>query len=87
MKLQKAEQTDFPVIQKFYWDVFENRSRLLSCLVYHGSACFTGFPGHQCAPGGARFQRVQVPNSPGSGKDIAEGKGVHREVESEGSWM
>ena len=39
------------------------------------------------APGGARFQRVQVPNPPGSGKDIAEGKGVHREVESEGSWM
>ena len=24
---------------------------------------------------------------PGSGKDIAEGKGVHCEVESEGSWM
>ena len=47
MKLQKAEQTDSPVIQKFYWDVFENRSRLLFCLVYHGSACFTGFPGHQ----------------------------------------
>ena len=41
----------------------------------------------ECAPGGARFQRVQVPNPPGSGKDIAEGKGVHREVESEGSWM
>ena len=39
------------------------------------------------APSGARFQRVQVPNPPGSGKDIAEGKGVHREVESEGSWM
>ena len=37
------------------------------------------------APGGARFSRVQVPNPPGSGKDIAEGKGVHREVESEGS--
>ena len=37
-----------------------------------------------CAPGGARFSRVQVPNPPGSGKDIAEGKGVHREVESEG---
>ena len=36
------------------------------------------------APGG-RFQRVQVPNPPGSGKDIAEGKDVHREVESEGS--
>ena len=30
---------------------------------------------------------VQVPNPPGSGKDIAEGKGVHREVESEGSRM
>ena len=38
-----------------------------------------------CAPGGARFSRVQVPNPPGSGKDIAEGKSVHREVESEGS--
>ena len=40
-----------------------------------------------CAPSGARFLRVKVPNPPGSGKDIAEGKGVHREVESEGSWM
>ena len=39
------------------------------------------------APSGARFSRVKVPNPPGSGKDIAEGKGVHREVESEGSWM
>ena len=39
------------------------------------------------APSGARFLRVKVPNPPGSGKDIAEGKGVHREVESEGSWM
>ena len=39
------------------------------------------------APGGRTFQRVQVPNPPGSGKDIAEGKGVHREVESEGSRM
>ena len=27
------------------------------------------------------------PNPPGRGKDIAEGKGVHREVESEGSWI
>ncbi len=36
------------------------------------------------ASGGARFQQVQVLNPPGSGKDIAEGKGVHREVESEG---
>ena len=32
-----------------------------------------------CAPSGARFQRVQVPNPPGSGKDIAESKGVYRE--------
>ena len=40
-----------------------------------------------CAPSGARFQRVQVPNPPGSGKDIAEGKSVYREVESEGSRM
>ena len=37
------------------------------------------------APSGARFQRVKVPNPPGSGKDIAESKGVHREVESEGN--
>ena len=44
-----------------------------------------GAPFVACAPGGARFSRVQVPNPPGSGKDIAEGKGVHREVESEGS--
>ena len=40
-----------------------------------------------CAPGGARFLRVQVPNPPGSGKDIAEGKGAHREMGSEGSRM
>ena len=39
------------------------------------------------APSGARFLRVKVPNPPGSGKDIAKSKGVHREVESEGSWM
>ncbi|WP_418435972.1 hypothetical protein, partial [Blautia sp.] len=38
-----------------------------------------------CAPGGARFQRVKVSNPPGSGKDIAESKGVRRETESEGS--
>ena len=37
-----------------------------------------------CAPGGACFQRVKFPNLPGGGKDIAEGKGVRREVESEG---
>ena len=30
---------------------------------------------------------MQVRNPPGSGKDIAEDKGVHREVESEGSRM
>lgn len=46
------------------------------CLIFFASA-----------PGGARFLRVQVPNPPGSGKDIAEGKGVHCEVESEGSRM
>ena len=39
-----------------------------------------------CASSGARFLRVKVPNPPGSGKDIAESKGVHREVESEGRW-
>ena len=44
--------------------------------------CGSPFDG---APGGARFLRVKVPNPPGSGKDTAEGKGVHREVESEGS--
>ena len=42
---------------------------------------------YYCAPSGARFQRVRVSNPPGSGKDIVENKGVHREVESEGSWM
>ena len=26
---------------------FDNGSRFLSCLVYPGSACFTGFLGHQ----------------------------------------
>ena len=30
---------------------------------------------------------LKFSNPPGSGKDIAESKGVHREVESEGSWM
>ena len=40
-----------------------------------------------CAPSGARFQRVKVSNPPGSGKDIAESKGVRRETESEGSWI
>ena len=30
---------------------------------------------------------MKVPNLPDSGKDIAKGKGVHREVESEGSRM
>jgi hypothetical protein len=30
---------------------------------------------------------VKVRNPPGGGKDIAEGKGVHREVKSEGSRM
>ena len=39
------------------------------------------------APGGARFSRVKVPNPPGSGKDIAEGKGVAGDCKSEGSRM
>lgn len=39
------------------------------------------------APSGARFSRVKVPNPLGSGKDIVEGKGVHREVEPERSRM
>ena len=43
------------------------------------------FPG--CAPGDARFLRVQVLNPPGSGKDIAEGKGVAGNCKSEGSRM
>ena len=55
------------------------------------SGCFVVMYGtatvYYGAPGGARFLRVKVPNPPGSGKDIAEGKGVHREVESEGSRM
>lgn len=34
----------------------------------------------RCAPSGARFQRVKVPNPLGSGKDTAEGKGVRREA-------
>ena len=42
---------------------------------------------YSCAPSGARFSRVKVPNPPGSGKDIAEGKGVEGDLESEGSWM
>ena len=33
----------------------------------------------------ARFQQVQVLNTPGSGKDLAEGTGVHCEMGSEGS--
>lgn len=35
----------------------------------------------------ARFSRIKVSNPFGSGKDIAEGKGVHRRVASEGNWM
>ena len=42
---------------------------------------------YSCATSGARFSRVKVPNPPGSGKDIAESNGVHREMESEGSRM
>ena len=35
----------------------------------------------------AKAQDLTFTNPPGSGKDIAEGKGVHREVESEESRM
>ncbi len=38
-------------------------------------------------PSGARFQQAQVLNPPDSGKDIAEGKGAHCEMESEGRRM
>ena len=38
------------------------------------------------APSGRMFQRVKVPNPPGSGKDIAKSKGVLGNWESEGSW-
>lgn len=38
-------------------------------------------------PSMAHFKRVKVPSTPGSGKCIANGKGVHREVESERSRM
>ena len=44
-------------------------------------------PAFLSVPGGARFLRVQVPNPPGSGKDIAEGKGVAGDCKSEGSRM
>ena len=49
--------------------------------------CWKHRGGFSCAPGGARFLRVKVPNPPGSGKDIAEGKGVAGDCKSEGSWM
>ena len=51
-----------------------------------GRICFRPFS-LSCAPGGARFLRVKVPNPPGSGKDIAEGKGVAGDCKSEGSRM
>jgi hypothetical protein len=38
-----------------------------------------------CAPGMGDNSRVQVPNTPLQLEVLAEGKGVHREVESEGS--
>ncbi len=39
------------------------------------------------APGGRTFQRVKVPSPPSSGKDIANGKGVVGDYESEGNRM
>lgn len=38
------------------------------------------------APSGRTFKRVKDPNPPGSGKNIAKGKGVPGDGESEGSW-
>lgn len=58
-----------------------NMRRLLPGRIHPAEAAVYG------APGGARFQQVQVLNPPGSEKDIAEGKDVYREVESEESWM
>ena len=48
-----------------------------------GKRCVQRFPAHLCAPGERTFYRVKVPKSPG--EDLAKGKGVHREVESEES--
>ena len=61
------------------WLKLQNRDDLQTAGMGNRSGSFCG------APSGARFQRVKVSNPPGSGKDIAEGKGVRREVESEGS--
>ena len=61
--------------------ILERKVRSKKTTQIRNLSCFFG------APGGAGFLRVQVPNPPGSGKDIAEGKGVYREVESEGSRM
>ena len=38
-----------------------------------------------CVPGMAHTLGVEVPGAPGSGKRVADGKGVRREAESEGS--
>lgn len=40
---QGLENAGFSINQ----DLVDNGSRFLSCLVYPGSACFTGFPGYQ----------------------------------------
>jgi len=46
----------------------------------------SGTPSPTSAPSMGAILRVKDPNMPGSGKCIAKSKGVHREVESEGSW-
>ena len=69
-----------PVLRLIYY--FES----LVCKAGYFILCME-HPVFCCAPGGARFLRVKVPNPPGSGKDIAEGKGAQREVGSEGSRM
>ena len=48
-------------------------------------SCMAGFL--RGVHGSVCFSRVKVTNPPGSGEDLDEGRGVHREVGSEGSCM
>lgn len=56
-------------------------------IIINAGISYVKIPAFISVPGGARFLRVQVPNPPGSGKDIAEGKGVAGDCKSEGSRM
>ena len=40
-----------------------------------------------CVSGGARFCWVKSVNPPGSRRDIAEGRNIEGDLESEGGWM